>query len=337
MSVESDLRTARVTRVGFAGLLIFAGAIFIYTHGRADMPLADLAVCLVSIGLGIALLFNWWVARWLALGVCFLLIVAAIVMPVLVFLRQPPGASSGAVFSNAVFTVFMLAFGGIGYRCLGYFRSPRARREYSGDPDREQRLMNEGSSAVVLSAGAWFVFLLLAHVGGMSLPMWMITTRDVNADTPPPLAVGPSADQPPPSDVETPAPFIEIAGSPDIAPIGLCRAGDSWVGVTFENRGGSSARPADFTISYNNSIWNPGNRSSFVAQLPPPGGISSASLGSIGSLGGEEEMSNVIRLEFDPGNRIGESDERNNTPEYPISWDIFARLPECRSGQEVER
>ncbi len=164
MSVGPDPGTARVTRLGFAGLLIFAGAIFIYTQWRDEMPVADLLVCLVAIGLGIALLLRWWVARWLALGVCFLLIVAAIVLPVLVFLRQPPGTSSGAVFSNALFAVVMLAFGGIGYRCLGYFRSQAGRRDYAGDPDREQRMMEERSSAVVTSAAVWAVFIVLACI-----------------------------------------------------------------------------------------------------------------------------------------------------------------------------
>jgi hypothetical protein len=171
MSDGSDLRTARVTRLGFAGLLIFAGAIFIYTQWGGGMPLADVVVCLVSIGLGIALLLNWWVARWLALGVCFLLIVAAIVVPVLVFLRQPPGTSSGAVFGNAMFAAVMFAFGGLGYRSLGYFRSQLGRHEYAGNPDRERRLMEEKSSAVVTSAAVWALFFVVAGFGGMTVPM----------------------------------------------------------------------------------------------------------------------------------------------------------------------
>ena len=118
------------------------------------------------------------------------------------------------------------------------------------------------------------------------------------------------------------------------APVGLCRMGDSWVGVTYEDRGSATTRPDDFDITYNRSIWSPDSQASFTTHLPPPGRAESVALGSLGSLGGEEGMSNVVRLDFDPDNRIGESDERNNTPGYPISWDIFPTLPACVPGAE---
>jgi hypothetical protein len=343
-----DLRVARVTKWGIAGLLIFAGVMFMRTRWSDALPVADVAVYAAAIGLGCTLLLNSWRARWLVLGVCYLFIVAAFLVPLLVFIRQPEGTSSGAVFANALKSVFMIVLGGIGYRGLSYFRSAHARREFAGSPEREERLMMERSSAVVWSAGAWTVFLGLAYFGGMTVPIGLVTTTDAHRESATREATAPvtaadgeqsvpsDAEPPPGAEPEPPPRFREVASGADIAPIGLCRAGDSWVGISYANRGGTT-RPDEFGIEYNNSIWNPGSRSSFMAKLPPPGGVMSSSLGSLGSLGGEENMSNVIRLDFDPDNRIGESNERDNTPEYPISWDIFAGLPACGSSQDVER
>jgi hypothetical protein len=234
--------------------------------------------------------------------------------------------------------VFFVVLGGIGYRGLGYYRSELGRREYAGTLEREQRLESEGSAPVVLSAVVWALFLLLAQANGMTLTKGMLTTRDANADLARPAAPPLSSDaaQPVASDAEPPPMHLEDATAPDIAPIGLCRSGDSWLGVAFENRG-SAATPGDFRITYGDSVWDPRRRSTFMTKLPLPGDVGLAALGSTGGMIGEDGMRNVIKPEFDSDNQIRESDERNNTPEYPIDWDIFAKLPECDSLRPPSR
>lgn len=344
MSASSNVRVARVTKWGIAGLLIFAGAMFLRTRWSESLPVADVALYLAAIGLGVALLLNWWLARWLVLGVCFLLIVAACVVPLLVFMRQPEGTSSGAVFFNALKAVFMIVLGGIAYRGLSYFRSGHGRREYAGSPEREERLMKEQSSAVVYSAGVWALLLTLAYFGGMTVPVGLVTTEDENRMDARRVAPVRSPDQPVASDAEPLAapeaeslpPHAEDVTGPDVAPLGLCRAGDSWIGLAFVNHG-RPMRSYDVGVSYNDSVWDPNSRASFTAKLPAPGGVTTAALGSTGAMIGEEGMRNVIRIELDPANWIRESDERNNSPEYPIDWDIFAKLPGCDSMRAVQR
>ena len=75
---------------------------------------------------------------------------------------------------------------------------------------------------MVLSAGVWVLFFAVPRCGHVGADR-MITTRDVNADTPRKLAALRTE-----SDARWPESRIDING-PDIAPLGLCRGGDSWV------------------------------------------------------------------------------------------------------------
>lgn len=335
---ETDLRTARITKWGFAGLLIFAGGMFFHSQWRDGMPAGDVAVCAAAALLGFGLLLNLLVARWLALGVCFLLIVAAIVLPVLRFLLQPPGTSPGAVFANALFAVFMITFGGIGYRALSYFRSQLGRQDYAGTPEREEHLQKEGSSAVAVSAGAWVLFFAASGFAGMRLPTQLVMTRDAEADSARELAAwraqeGPES--PVASDTAPPPERRDLTG-PDIAPIGLCGSGEMLVVMAYENLG-RATREEDFQISYNDKSWDPRSRSIVDGKLPPPGGVGLAALGYIGSLGGEDDRMNLVRVSLDSGNDVRESDEDNNDAEYSLSWRNFGDLPACESLQSVER
>ena len=334
---ETDLRTARITKWGFAGLLIFAGAMFFHSQWRDGMPTGDVMVCAASVLLGFGLLLGLPVARWLALGVCFLLIVIAIVLPVLRFLLQPEGTSPGAVFSNALFAVFMITFGGIGYRALSYFRSPLGRRDYAGTPEREERLQKEGSSAVAVSAGVWVLFFAVSGLAGLRLPTQLVVTRDAEADSAREIAAwrarqGPEA--PAASDAAPPPQPGELTG-PDIAPIGLCSSGDMLVVLAYENLG--SASEQDFRISYNDKSWDTRSRSSVDGNVLPPGKVGLAALGFIGSLGGEEDSMNLVSVFLDSRNDVRESDEDNNDAEYSLSWRTFADLPSCESLQSAKR
>ena len=336
---ETDLRTARITKWGFAGLLIFAGAMFFHSQWREGMPTGDIVVCAASVLLGFALLMNLHPARWLALGVCFLLILAAIVLPVLRFLLQPPGTSPGAVFSNSLFAVFMITFGGIGYRALGYFRSQLGRREYAGTAEREERLGKEGSSAVVLSAGVWVLFFLATWFAGMRLPTQLVMTRDAEADSARELAAWRAQDgpeKPAASDAAPPPVKRRDVTGPDLAPIGLCRSGDMLVVMAYENLG-RTARDGDFQISYNDKSWDPRSRATVDGKLPSPGSIELAALGFIGGMGGEEDRMNLVRVSLDSDDNIRESDEDNNDADYWLSWSSFPDLPTCESLQSVKR
>jgi hypothetical protein len=335
---ETDLRTARITKWGFAGLLIFAGAMFFHSQWRDGMPSGDVAVCAAAALLGFGLLLNLSVARWLALGVCFLLIVAAIVLPVLRFLLQPPGTSPGAVFSNALFAVFMITFGGIGYRALSYLRSQLGRSEYAGTPEREERLQKEGSSAVALSAGAWVLFFGASWFAGMRLPTQLVLTSDAEADSARELAAWRAQEGPesPAASDAAPPPQRRDPTGPDIAPVGLCSSGEMLVVMAYENLGRAS-RDEDFKISYNDKSWDTRSRSSVDGKLPPPGNVGLAALGYIGSLGGEEDSMNLVRVFLDSRDDVRESDEVNNDAEYSLSWRSFADLPSCESLQSAKR
>jgi hypothetical protein len=327
---ETDMRTARMTKWGFAGLLIFAGGMFFHSQWRDGMPAGDVAVCAAAALLGFGLLLNLLVARWLALGVCFLLIGAAIVLPVLRFLLQPPGTSPGAVFANALFAVFMITFGGIGYRALSYFRSQLGRREYAGTGEREARLGREGSSAVVLSAGVWLLFFVATWFAGMRLPTQLVVTRDAEADSARELA-----QQRAQSDARRPVSRNDING-PDIAPLGLCRGGDTQVVLAYENRG-RAVRSGNFDVTYTDKWWDPRSRATAPAQLPSPGSVGFVGLGIIGSIGGEDEQNALVQVRLDSGDDIRESDENNNDPDYSLSQVSFTNLPPCEDLQSVQR
>lgn len=330
MITETDMRTARITKWGFAGLLLFAAAMFSYAHRDDRMLMGDIALCAISGGLGFALLLERWWARWLALGLCFVMIMAAAVLPVLRFLLQPEGTSQGAVLANSLFTVFLLALGGIAYRALSYYRSQLGRREYAGNPERETRLESEGSLAVIGSACAWL--LVFAGIGylGTSLPTTLIATRDAERDAQRELAARRDADA-------ARQPEIRAAeAGPDLVPVGLCRGGDTLVVLAYENRGITS-RVREFEITYTDKWWDPRSWARAPAKLPPPGGVGVVALGLIGSMGGEDDHLARVLVSLDAGNDIQESDESNNDPEYALSWNSFMNLPTCDTVQNAQR
>lgn len=329
---ETDLRNARITKWGFAGLLIFAGVMFFHTRWRDGMPAGDVAVCAASVLLGFGLLLRISLARWLALGVCFLLIAAAIVLPVLRFLLQPPGTAPGAVFANSLFAVFMITFGGIGYRALSFFRSQLGRREYAASEERERQMEKEGSLAVVLSAGVWVLFFAGTWFAGVTVPKELVLTRDAEADSTRELAAWRAQSEARRPEMRS----RNDVNGPDIAPIGLCRGGDTLVVLAYENAG-RAIRSAEFDVTYTDKWWDPRSRATAPAKLPLPGTVGFVGLGIIGGMGGEDDHKTPVQVHLDSGNDIQESDEDNNDPDYSLSWVSFADLPSCDNVQIANR
>ncbi|HTU67757.1 MAG TPA: hypothetical protein VMF52_17540 [Steroidobacteraceae bacterium] len=311
---------ARRTKWGFALLLAGMGALLLFlSSGDAGTPVANRIFYGAAVLVGVGLMLNQPWARWLALGICFLYVIGAFLLPPLMFLARPYAGYDRALTTNLFFTAVALAFGGIGYRGLSYLRSEFGRFEYRRDRGSDEIPDDDGSWPVVLSAGVWVVFVLVMAMAGLRMPVWLLQPLDEDG-----TVVAPA----PPPESAAPAPVIT-----DIVPRGLCRGGDTLLAFAYEYRGDLPAG-TPFGIRYNDSIWEPGSRSRDTAKLPARGDVATFGLGLVTRMAGEEGMNNVVTIQIDPEHRVERIDNR---VKYAISWDIIRRLPACDAVTAVEK
>jgi len=313
MSAANELRDAARIKWGIAIFQVVIGTMIIWFTYRNGLTAADFAVCGVLIALGIGLALHVAIARWLALGLCFLYIVAAVLVPPLMFLARPVSDDDRALTTNLLFTAALLAFGGIGYRGLGYYRSELGRFEYRRDVTSLDVPPPESSMHTAASAGVWVLFLAVMAAAGLSVPVWLIRPLDIGA------AAAPAA-----APASTPAPTPVVR--PEIQSLGLCRIGDT-VALAYRYDGRVS-HVDEFEVEYTNYWRTPGSRGHSTAKLPPPGEAGVVALGDASALAPERGGEFLVEIDIDPGRAV---DRVENLVKYPISWAIMPRLPACDS------
>ena len=207
----------RVTARGVAAVLAFGGAMLIRSafapHAASGRALIGLAVILVAIGV-----WKYWrLARWMALGVCFLAVLAACVIPAYLFLMRSSSGHADGLGKILLESAFYVAFGAAGYFGLGYLRSEHARHEFAGSATGLEQLLAEKSSAVAYSAGAWIVLSVIAIQPALISPTRLFSLLSPKRET-----VDSAGTNTHWVTVLRKGKRISVGRAPDILPLGLC-------------------------------------------------------------------------------------------------------------------
>jgi len=298
-SAAAEGRSARrgvMLLFGFTGFLLVKGwSEYERDHLRLVLGIANLVIF-------IGLWLNWRWARWLALGACFLAVVAAFAMPVILELWQPFRNYQGGATPAALFTcATAAAFGMIGYKGLGYLRSPAAWEAFSSDAKQRDALARESSSMVVISAGCIAVFLgMVAIARGVQGPDF-------------------------PSMARTPGQL------PDLYVNSLCMSGQNLVKAEVKNLG-TGTDAGRFKIAFSDlRDFGRGDRGGSWGEVPAPGQSNYVALDNAINQSEQDGVRQLVHLVIDSYNSILESEENNNTADFTIVYHSFnpGNLPNC--------
>ena len=303
-------RVVSVMLIVAGGLLLHAGnSLYQYLYGGL----------VVVVGAGVWQFQRW--ARWMALGACFLVVIGAIVFTFTRFLIHSSGAFEGQFRSNLGASLFAFAMAVAAYRGLSYLRSERGRFEFAGRGSPQEKLLDERSSAVALSALVWVVLGLmiwyprqfspvrlyhLATEGGQrkpnakpNKPAWMVVLRERSS--------------------------ISLTPTPDLIPLGLCyrdHIGERVIHLVYISAGGF---PDSKWFRYGISKDFDSAPVLFEASLPVP----KRDKPTFAELGSESDLPRgKFLVHLDVENVIQERDENNNVAEYEIPVESPG-LPEC--------
>jgi len=293
----------RTERRGLATGFVIAGAVLAYWWNvyAADFP--RLFMGLASIAVGIGLFATWRWARWLALGVCFLAVVMAFAMPVMLALWRPFDSYEGAARQMELFTcVSIAAIGVIGHKGLAYFRSAAAWRAFSTTEVERLKLAEESSLTVVISAFC-LAFLLSVFAGarGVGLPSL-------------------------PSLSSTPKSAEKL---PDLVINSVCMSGENLVEAEVQNRG-TGTDPGEYLISFTDTRGRGGMDSS-KGMVPAPGQSTYVVLNNAINQSELNDVRVTVTLDLDSTHKIRESNESNNSSRFDIVFRYFypGNLPPC--------
>jgi hypothetical protein len=135
----------------------------------------------IVLGCGLMLGYRW--ARWLMLGACFLAIVGAVVVPVLMFLLfAEPGSGSLERWRNVTCVVAVLS-GVIAWFGLAYLRSARGRQDFSGF-DASVDLPPEPSWVVLPPAAVCLLLLVVTFDAGRRVSLFVADNEGAAQSTP---------------------------------------------------------------------------------------------------------------------------------------------------------
>lgn len=164
------------------------------------IPATLFAAAQVLVGVG--LIRRHPVARWLALGVCLMMIIAAVLGPFLLYrytqyvfvlglLLGGIGKNFDGVFANLAFllgsmVIIVGACGLLGYRALRYLRSFEGRAEFMPVDPEGGFLKDESFAVVIISAVIWIAAAYISskeiNVMRSSLPRFLMTTEMKKAE-----------------------------------------------------------------------------------------------------------------------------------------------------------
>ena len=269
-------------------------------YGQPDYLRLVLGIACLIVAAGLWKNIRW--ARWLALGSCYLSVVIAFVMPVILALWKPFEGHGEASTNTSLFTIAASgAIAMIGYKGLGYFRSPAAWSAFSESEEERKALAVESSFTVVKSAAAVGALLgLLAAARGVGMPNLH--------------SVSPKARE----------------GLPDLVITSLCTSGINLVQAEVHNAGTASA-PGQYTITYSD-LRGRGGMDDSRGDVPLPGRSTLVVLDNAINQSEEDGVRLPVRLIVDSKHDIRESNEDNNEASVTIVFDYFypGNLPPCR-------
>lgn len=280
--------------------------------GEPDYPRLLLGLTCIAICVGLWRNGRW--ARWVALGCCYLAIIAAFVMPVFLALRPQVNADGGQAIGVEVFICgSAAAIAVIAYKGLGYFRSPAAWHAFSGNPSQREALAAESSLQTLVSA------VFVATVLGF-LAMARVTTASVEANPKKGSATK----------------------RPDLVINSLCMSGVNLVQAEVRNIGLGSAA-GKYYIEYTDLRGiqgaDGGGGESF-GEVPSPGTSTYVVLDN--SVSPTEEQAGAhlrVNLEVDSRHSIRESNENNNAVSFDLVFGAAypRNLPRCPGSPESRR
>jgi hypothetical protein len=289
-------------RRGVITLFAAAGGALAYwwrEYGEPDYLRLVLGIACLIMAASLWKNVRW--ARWLALGSCYLSVVIAFAMPVILALWKPfDNYGEGATDTSFFTLIAAAAIAMIGYKGLGYFRSPAAWNTFSETDEERKALAGESSLTVVKSAAVVAAVLgLLAAARGVGMP----NLHAVSAKTPENL--------------------------PDLMIGSLCMSGINLVKAEVKNVGKASA-PGEFAITFTDLHGRSGVDES-RGEVPAPGTSTYVALNTAINQFEQEEVRLPVQLVVDSKHRIRESDESNNRAFFPIVFNYFypGNLPTC--------
>lgn len=290
-------------RRGVITLFAAAGGALAYwwrEYGVPDYLRLVLGIACLIVAAGLWKNFRW--ARWLALGSCYLSVVIAFAMPVILALWKPFEGYGEASTNTSLFTVAACgAVAMIGYKGLGYFRSPAAWIAFSETEEERKALAGESSFTVIKSAAVVAVLLgFVAAARGVGMPSMSLSSPA----TPDKL--------------------------PDLLITSLCMSGDNLVQAEVLNAGTASA-PGEFVITFPD-LRGRGGMDESRGEVPSPGRSALVVLDNAINQSEEDGVRLPVRLVVDSKHDIRESNEDNNEASVTIVFNYFypGNLPPCR-------
>jgi hypothetical protein len=289
-------------RRGVITLFAAAGGALAYwwrEYGEPDYLRLVVGIACLIVAAGLWKNFRW--ARWLALGSCYLSVVIAFAMPVILALWKPFEGYGEAATNTALFTVAAAgAIAMVGYKGLGYFRSPAACSTFSDTDEEGKALAGESSLTVVKSAAVVAALLgLLAAARGVGMPNLHAVSSQARVNL------------------------------PDLMIGSLCMSGINLVQAEVKNVGTASAS-GEFVITFTDLRGRSGVDES-RGEVPGPGKSAYVVLNNAVNQTEEDGVRLPVQLLVDSKHRIRESNESNNRAVFPIVFNYFypGNLPAC--------
>ena len=256
-------------------------------------------IACLAVAAGLWRKMRW--ARWLAMGSCYLSVIAGFAMPVILALWHPFERHGEAATRISLFTVAATgAFAVVGYKALGYFRSPAAWSDFSGTEEQRKALARERSSTVVKSAAVVAALLgLLAAARGVSTPSLRAAAPATRGQL------------------------------PDLVIASLCMSGINLVQAEVRNAGTNSAS-GEFTITFTD-LHGRGGMDESRGRVPKPGKSTYVVLNTAVNQVEEDGVVFPVRLKVDANDKFEESNEANNDARYTIvfRYNYPDNLPPC--------
>jgi hypothetical protein len=290
-------RKAQAVRRGLAAFFVAAGLLAVHASTSVLTLTVALLLGLPAVLLGIGIWLRWGLARWAAMGTCFLMLIGAFAVPLIVRVPISVGDFANPARVEYMSWAFAGALGLLGFWGLQYFRSPASKAEFARSADMQAAFRAESPSVVVTSALFMFTF-------------WLVPVGVVWSEQ---------------SQTARKAPSSRAARRellPDLVVTGLCLRGNSLVQAEIANRGeaGSSRR---FMISYSSLRAGGGGSGTSVARVPPAGTSGLVGLDRAINPHETDTAGLDVRVSVDSGKTVDESDEGNNEATFPIVFQYF--------------
>ena len=131
--MSGELERSRKVASGIGRLLVVAGTFYVLQWHLPLFGFGDFVLCLLTVAVGAGLIRRWRWARWMGMGLSFLMLAAPLTLPLLFLEWRPYAGMEKETELYLMFCAFGAASALAGNRGLSYFRSDLARRDFGGD------------------------------------------------------------------------------------------------------------------------------------------------------------------------------------------------------------